>query len=204
MHTYDIIETGSPLDKATNALILVHGRGATARDILSMARFFTDESWYIAAPQATNHTWYPRSFLAPTDRNEPWISSAINLLHTLILNVLRELPLEKIFLVGFSQGACLSAEVTARFAGKYGGIVIFTGGLIGEQLNYDNYKGNFEGTRIYLSNGNNDSHVPLQRSQDTLAQLKKMGAEAELDIFPNRAHTIIQEEIDRANAFIFN
>ncbi len=203
MHSYNIIEKGSPLNKAKNALILVHGRGATAHDILSLAAIFTDETWYIAAPQATNYIWYPYSFMAPVEQNEPWLSSAIDILHKLLQNIQENLPADNIYLMGFSQGACLTAEVAARFARRYGGVVSFTGGLIGSELQLENYKGHFNGTSIYLSNGNNDPHIPLSRSFETQLQLKRMGANLELDIFPDRPHTIIEQELEKAKTLIF-
>jgi len=203
MHSYNIIEKGSLLDKAKNALILVHGRGSTAHDILSLADIFTDETWYIAAPQATNYKWYPYSFMAPAEQNEPWLSSAVDTLHKLIKNIQNTLPSENIYLMGFSQGACLTAEVAARFARKYGGVVSFTGGLIGSELSYENYKGHFDGTYIYLSNSNNDPHIPLSRSFETRLQLKRMGANVELDIIPNRPHTIIEQELEKVKTLIF-
>ena len=203
MHSYNIIEKGSLPDKAKNALILVHGRGATAHDILALADNFTDETWYIAAPQATNNTWYPYSFMSPVQQNEPWLSSAIDILHKLLQNIESVLPAENIYLMGFSQGACLTAEVAARFARKYGGVVSFTGGLIGSELSYENYKGHFDGTCIYMSNGNRDPHIPLSRSFETQLQLKRMGANVELDIFPDRPHTIIEQELNRVKTLIF-
>jgi phospholipase/carboxylesterase len=203
MHSYNIIEKGSPLDKAKNALILVHGRGGTAHNILSIADIFTDKKLYIAAPQATNYTWYPYSFMAPIEQNEPWLGSAVTILDKLLQNIQLVLPSENIYLIGFSQGACLTVEVAARFARKYGGIVSFTGGLIGSELHYENYKGHFDGTNIYLSNSNNDPHIPQNRSIETQLELKKMGANVKLDIFPDRPHTIIDQEFNKAKAFIF-
>ncbi len=203
MHSYDITEKGSQLHKAKNSLIQVHGRGAGAHDILSLADIFADETWYIAAPQATNNTWYPYSFMVPTERNEPWLSSAIDILHKLLQNVLNTLPSENIYLMGFSQGASLATEVAARFARKYGGVVAFTGGLIGSELHNEKYKGHFDGTNIYLSNSDNDPHIPESRSLETQFQMKKMGANVKLDIFPDRPHTIIEQEIDKAKRLVF-
>jgi phospholipase/carboxylesterase len=203
MHDYQITETGSSLGNASYALILLHGRGATAGDILTLAPHFTDESWYIAAPQATNQSWYPFTFMSPVSQNEPWLSSAIDIVHQLLQTVLRILPSEKIYIMGFSQGACLTTEVTARFARKYGGIVAFTGGLIGDKVNHENYKGQFNGTKIYLSNSDSDPHVPLERTRETGFLFNRMGAHAEIDIYPNRPHTVSQQEINKAKAFVF-
>ncbi len=204
MHSYKIVEKGSPINSAANALILLHGRGGSARDIISLADLFTDEKWYVAAPQATNHTWYPYSFMVPAQRNEPWLSSSIDILHRLLQNVLKFLPSENIYIMGFSQGACLTAEVTARYALKYGGIVVFTGGLIGSEPDYRKYNGHFKGTNIYLTNSDNDPHIPEIRSIETKLQMQNMGANVELDIFPGRPHTITEEEIDRTKRLVFN
>jgi phospholipase/carboxylesterase len=203
MHSYHIIEKGCLRDKAMNALILVHGRGATANDILPLSDFFTDKTWYVVAPQAANNAWYPHSFMAPVEQNEPWLSSAIDILHKLLQNVQKNIPPENIYLMGFSQGACLTAEVAARFACRYGGVVSFTGGLIGNELNPANYKGNFDGTFIYLSNSTNDPYIPLGRSFETQQQLRKMAANVELDIIPDRPHIIIKQELEKAKTLIF-
>ncbi len=112
------------------------------------------------------------------------------------------IPSENIYIMGFSQGACLTAEVSARNARRYGGLALFTGGLIGEQPARDLYTGDFKGTRVYISNGDNDPHIPQGRSEETRDQLKSMGAEVTLDILPGREHTIIQEEIDRAQEIL--
>jgi phospholipase/carboxylesterase len=203
MHNYDIRETGRSLDKAAKALILLHGRGATAESILPLAELFTDESWYVAVPQATGYQWYPNSFMAPVADNEPWLGSALDLVQRLIDDISRTIQSDEIYIAGFSQGACLASEVVARSARKYGGIALFTGGLIGDRLDTANYKGNFDGTRIYMSNGDNDPHIPRLRSVETQKQLREMGAEVKLDIFAGREHTITPEEIEKVKSFIF-
>ncbi len=204
MHEYDVRERGRDLKDADRALILLHGRGAAAENILPLADYFAAESWYVAAPQATDFRWYPHSFLMPVSRNEPWLSSAIDYVKKIIDNISRYIPAENIYLMGFSQGACLSAEIAARFATKYGGVAAFTGGLIGETVDGEKYRGDFRGTKIYISNGDNDPHIPLIRSEETLKQLKNMGADARLDIFPGRDHTIIPEEIEKAKDFLLS
>ncbi|MFO7923019.1 MAG: dienelactone hydrolase family protein [Bacteroidales bacterium] len=201
MHDYDIRERGN-LQTASKALILLHGRGATAENIMQLADFFGDDDWYVVAPQATGYQWYPYSFLMPSGQNEPWLSSSIDLVKKITDNIAEKIPSENIYMMGFSQGACLTAEVAARYAFKYGGLGIFTGGLIGEEPARELYKGDFKGTRVYISNGNNDPHIPQSRSEETRDQLHGMGAEVTLDIFPGREHTIIQEEIDRAREFL--
>lgn len=203
MHSSDIRTLGCPLEAAGFALILLHGRGASAEDILGLAPYFVDETWHVAAPQATGGTWYPFSFMAPVIQNEPWLSGAIDNIHQLIENIKRVIPANKIYVAGFSQGACLATEVTARHAENFGGIIGFTGGLIGDKINDGNYQGTLDGTPVYLSNGDSDPHVPRQRSEETKRQLEKMGGRVVLDIFEGRPHTISQEEIGRARKWVF-
>jgi phospholipase/carboxylesterase len=143
MHDYNILEKGQPLAKASRAIILLHGRGASADDIITLADEFCDETFYIAAPQATNNTWYPYTFLSPEEKNEPWLSSAVQTVKRLIDEISEQIPPEKIYIMGFSQGACLSLEVTSRYARKYAGVAAFSGGLIGDSIRPEKYAGNF-------------------------------------------------------------
>ncbi len=203
MHEYNILERGKPLPHASKAIILLHGRGGSAQDILMLANEFCDETFYIAAPQATNRTWYPYSFLAPTNQNEPWLSSAIDVVKRLIDKTTQVLGVENVYLMGFSQGACLTLEVAARFAQPYAGVAAFTGGLIGDSLNSSNYKGDFEGSKIFIGNSDNDPHVPSDRSEESKRQLQKMGADVLLKVYPNMPHTIIPDEIDSVKKMMF-
>lgn len=202
MHKYDVMQKGPEPESASKALILLHGRGATSGNIMQLEQFFTDETWHVSAPQATGMQWYPYSFMMPAASNEPWLSSAIDYVKSIVDQISVHLPSNNIYIIGFSQGACLAAEYSARYAVRFGGIALFTGGLIGNEPGYHQYKGNFEGTRIYISNGDDDPHIPQQRSGETRDQLFKMGAEVSFEIFPGREHTIIQEEIENARAFI--
>jgi phospholipase/carboxylesterase len=197
MHPYKIVEHGAPIHEASHALILLHGRGSSPEEMIALARRFVDKDWYIAAPEATNGSWYPYGFMEPRDRNEPWLGSAIGLVHQLIGEVNKRLPLDHIHLMGFSQGACLAMEVSARRPGHFGGIYAFTGGLIGDRIIPDSYQGSFNGTPVYLSNSDDDPHVPLSRSKETMAIFEKLQARVTLDVFPGRAHTIDPHEIDR-------
>ncbi|TVQ17123.1 MAG: PE-PPE domain-containing protein [Bacteroidetes bacterium] len=203
MHNYNITEQGVPLQDAEKAVILIHGRGAPPEDILGLADFFDDGKTWFAAPEASNYVWYPYSFLVPAEQNQPWLNSAIANIETLIRNIEKQLPSEKIFIMGFSQGACLTAEVTSRNAKKYGGIAVFTGGLIGEQPDTSSYKGNFDGTKIYISNGDNDPHIPLSRTEETHEIMKGLGGETQLEVFPGRPHTINMEEINKVKEWFF-
>lgn len=201
MHDYDIRERGN-LQTASKALILLHGRGATAENIMQLADFFADDDWYVVAPQATGYQWYPHSFLMPSEQNEPWLTSAIDYVKKITDNLAEKIPADNLYMMGFSQGACLTAEVAARNAAKYGGLGIFTGGLVGEEPARHLYRGDFSGTSVYISNGDNDPHIPQSRSEETRDQLQDMGARVTLDIFPGREHTIIQEEIDRVKELL--
>jgi len=203
MHEYQILEKGRPLIKAEKAIILLHGRGADAEDIISLADEFCDETFYIAAPQATNNAWYPYSFLSPEAGNEPWLSSAVQTVKRLIDEILVYIPAEKIYISGFSQGACLTLEVAARYAIKYAGIIAFSGGLIGETIRTEKYNGNFEGTKVFIGNSDKDPHIPLIRSQESANLLQLMGAEVTLKVYPNMQHTIIQDEIETVRKLMF-
>lgn len=196
-HTKNFIEAGVPLTKAKKALIMLHGRGGSAEDILSLASHLALKDFYIVAPQATNHTWYPFSFLAPIPQNEPWLSSALDRIKELADHIKDGgIAPENTFILGFSQGACLTLEFAARNAQKWGGVIALTGGLIGDTLEAARYPGNFSGTPVFMSNGSNDPHVPLVRSEQSKQQLEKMSAKVELLVYANRPHTILQEELN--------
>lgn len=203
MHKYQILEKGKPLIQAEKAIILLHGRGADAEDIISLADEFCDETFYIVAPQATNNAWYPYSFLSPEARNEPWLSSAVQTVKRLLEEISVHLPAEKIYISGFSQGACLALEVCARYAIRYAGIIAFSGGLIGERIKTEKYIGNFEGTKVFIGNSDNDPHIPLIRCQESADILKLMGAEVTLKVYPAMQHTIIQDEIETVKKLMF-
>lgn len=203
-HRLELFETGVPLEKASMAAILIHGRGATAQGIVALRDHLPLSGFYLAAPQATNFTWYPFSFLSPVEENEPWLSSAIAVLHETVAKIEHAgISREKIFIIGFSQGACLSLEYAARNASRYGGVVAFTGGLIGKTIDQSKYEGDFGGTRIYMTNGDADPHVPLGRSEESRGLLKQMGAEVKLEVFGSRPHTILPAELVAATEFAF-
>lgn len=203
MHRYQILEKGAPLNQATKAIILLHGRGASAQDIISLAGEFVDEHFYIAAPQATNNTWYPYGFMSPEQQNEPWLSSAVDLVTRLIEETAEVLSTENIYLMGFSQGACLTLQVAARNATKYAGVAAFTGGLIGDVLDINKYGGDFMGTKIFIGNSDRDPHVPLKRSEASQEILINLSADALLKVYPNMAHTILPAEVLAVKDWMF-
>jgi phospholipase/carboxylesterase len=204
MHTKNIITSGKALAAADRALILVHGRGGSAGDILSLADDLPVADFALLAPQATGHSWYPYSFLAPPAQNQPWLGSALGLLKELVEGVRSQgIAEDKIWFLGFSQGACLTLEFVTRNAARYGGVAAFTGGLIGDRLYPENYKGDFGGTPVFIGTGDHDPHVPLQRVQATTTLLRGMNAIVTEKVYPGRPHTILPDEIAQAGRIVF-
>ena len=205
MHQKNIITAGKELSATSKVLVLLHGRGGSAEDILSLSSHLQVKDFSLLAPQATNNTWYPYSFLAPPSQNEPWLSSALALLKELLDDLYKKgIPSENIYFSGFSQGACLTLEFVARHAAKYGGVAAFTGGLIGDRLYSENYKGDFKDTPVFIGTSNPDPHVPVERVHATVDILKSMNANVTEKVYENMGHTVSQDEIDHANKFIFN
>ncbi|QOG01114.1 alpha/beta hydrolase [Flavobacterium sp. MDT1-60] len=200
----EIITAGLSLNNAKKALIMIHGRGADAHDIISIAKHLKVDDFALVAPQAENRTWYPHSFLVPIEQNEPSFSKALDAIQNVVVAIQQNgIKKENIYFLGFSQGACLALEFTARNASKYGGIVAFTGGLIGDKVYQDHYSGNFENTPVFIGTSDPDFHVPVERVNQTEALLKKMGASVTKKIYENMGHTISQDELDLANELIF-
>ncbi len=202
MHNNLLVEGGMPVIQAEKAMILLHGRGGSARDIISLAERFNVENFYIVAPQATNNSWYPYSFLAPEEQNEPWLSSAVEVVKKLIDEIALIIGTENIYIMGFSQGACLALETASRYAVNYAGVIGFTGGLIGDSVNSAKYSGNFYETKVFIGNSDNDPHVPVDRSEQTKVIMESLGANVRLNIYPGMAHTIIKDEIETVSAWM--
>lgn len=203
MHQYQIYTGGEVLKEANKGLILLHGRGATAQDILPLSSHFVDKDFYIVAPQATNYTWYPYSFMAPESQNEPWLSSAVDIVKKVIDDTAQSIPIDQIYLMGFSQGACLTLEVASRYAQRYAGIAAFVGGLIGEKLMEERYQGNFMGTKAVIVNSNRDPHVPLERSENSARIMKQLGADIKLEVYPGMPHTITPQALLTVKNWLF-
>jgi phospholipase/carboxylesterase len=204
MHTKNIITSGKPLAEADRALIMVHGRGGSAEDILSLADDLPVADFALLAPQATGHSWYPYSFMAPPAQNQPWLGSALGLLKELVDDVRSQgIAEDKIWFLGFSQGACLTLEFVTRNAARYGGVAAFTGGLIGDRLYPENYKGDFGGTPVFIGTGDHDPHVPLQRVQAATTLMRGMNAIVTEKVYPGRPHTILPDEIAQASRIMF-
>ena len=202
-HQKQVLTQGKPLTETNKALILIHGRGATAESILSLAEPLEVKDFSLFAPQATNHSWYPYSFMAPTAQNQPALDSALNMIDDLVNTILEQgISSRQIYLLGFSQGACLTAEFAARHARHYGGLIIFTGGLIGPEVDKSNYQGNFGGTPILITTGDPDPHVPVSRVNETEKIISESGALVTKRIYPGRPHTILTEEINLAREIL--
>lgn len=205
MHTKNIITVGKDLQEADKALIMIHGRGGSNKDIIALSTQLKVTDFALVAPQATNNTWYPYSFMAPPSQNEPWLSSALDLLKGVVDDLKGNgFKTENIYFLGFSQGACLTLEFVTRNAKRYGGVAAFTGGLIGDKIYSENYTGDFEDTPVFIGTGNPDAHVPLGRVHESTLILKNMNANVLEKVYDNRAHTISQDEIDRVNEFVFS
>jgi phospholipase/carboxylesterase len=204
MHSVHVMTGGLKVTEAKKALIMIHGRGASAEDILSLEPELKVKNFAILAPQATNHSWYPYSFLSPPEKNEPWLSSALELIKGMVSGLNQDgISSENIYFLGFSQGACLMLEFAARNADHYGGMVAFTGGLIGDKIYNENYKGDFKQTPVFIGCSDRDFHIPVERVYATTNILKSMHADVHEKIYPAMGHTINADEIDQANRFIF-
>lgn len=194
-----ILRRGKDLEKAKGTMILIHGRGATAESILELATVLPHQDLAYLAPQAAGNSWYPHSFLTPIAQNEPFLSSALQLVNDLVLQVNEAgIADEQIILGGFSQGACLASEFVARRGQPLGGLLVFSGGLIGPPGTPRKYNGTLAGMPVFLGCSNVDFHIPEARVHETAEVLTTLGAKVETQIYPNMGHTIVQDEIDRA------
>jgi predicted esterase len=177
-------------------MVMLHGRGASAADILSFAGELAQPGFAYLAPQAAGNTWYPNSFLAPIPSNEPHLSSALSVIDGLLAKIIAAgVPLERVMLLGFSQGACLMLEYVARYARRYGGVIGWSGGLIGPDGTPRDYPGSLDGSPVFLGCSDIDPHVPLARVDLTAETLRRMGGDVTERIYPGMAHTVNQDEI---------
>lgn len=205
VHSKEIITSGVPVKEAAHAIIMLHGRGASAEGMISLKEHLHLSRTAILAPQATNSSWYPFSFMAPVEKNQPALDSALQIIDDLVRELkVQGIPPEEIYFLGFSQGACLALEYAARHAECYGGIIAFTGGLIGERLHTENYQGDFEGTPVLISTKDPDPHVPLSRVEKSAEIFRSLNALVDLRVEKGGRHTIEMEEIQAANSLIFN
>jgi phospholipase/carboxylesterase len=204
MHQKEIVHIGKNIKEAKKALIMLHGRGASADDILSLAPYLKVKDFAVFAPEATNNTWYPYSFLTPPVQNEPWLSSAISLIDELVRDIRANgISDDNIYFSGFSQGACLTLEYVTRNARTWGGIAAFSGGLIGDKLYLENYKGTFESTPFYIGSSDPDPHIPVERVRESAKIITSMRGKIELQIISGMGHTVSMNEIEAANRVVF-
>jgi predicted esterase len=198
-----VLAAGAPLAEARAAVILAHGRGADAQDILGLAQHFAVPGVAYLAPDAAMHHWYPARFMEPLAHNEPWLTSALSLLAQVVQTVRDAgVPTERIVLGGFSQGACLTLEYAARNARRYGGLAAFAGGLIGPDGTPRDYAGSFDGTPAFIGVGDQDAHIPVARAQLSAQVLTRMGAVVDLRVYPGLPHTVVPDQVSVAKALI--
>jgi predicted esterase len=188
---------GEPLARARAAMVMVHGRGGTADDILTLSGGLAVSGFAYLAPQAAGNTWYPYGFLSPIAQNEPGISSGLAAVGDVLETIERGgIPAERVMLLGFSQGACLSLEFSARAARRYGGIAGLSGGLIGPEGTPRDYSGSLAGTPVFLGCSDVDPHIPASRVVETATVLRRLGGEVTMRLYPGLGHTINEDELE--------
>ena len=198
-----VVTTGAPLGQGAGVVIAVHGRGAGPEDVLGLAPQLGRGDITYLAPAAAGRTWYPYSFMAEIARNEPGLSSALQILRGLVdAAVAAGVPTERIVLAGFSQGACLASEFIARHPGRYGGALIFSGGLIGPPGTTWDHRGTLDGTPIFLGCSDVDAHVPKHRVDESADVFRRMGGRVDERIYPGMGHTINEDELAAARTML--
>jgi predicted esterase len=198
-----VMRAGPPPESARATLILVHGRGASAESILSLYPVLGIDDLAAVAPQAAGNTWYPHSFLAPLEANQPYLDSALGRIESLVADLLsRGVASDRIAILGFSQGACLATEFVARHPRRYAAVMGLTGGLIGPPGTPRDYPGSLAGTPVFLGTSDPDPHVPFERVRETEATLTRMGATVEVRRYPGMPHTINQDELDACRTLL--
>ena len=194
---------GASLPDAQVAVLLLHGRGASARSILGLADELPSEGVAYLAPQAARHAWYPHSFMAPIEQNEPALTSALRRIGAVMEEAASAgLPASQTVLIGFSQGACLATEYVARHPQRYGGVVGLSGGLIGPEDAALDPSGSLSGTPVFLGCSDQDPYIPLERVQDTADALQAMHADVDLRVYPGMGHTVNDDELQAARALV--
>jgi predicted esterase len=183
-------------------MILVHGRGASAEDVMTIGAELLHPGFAYLAPQAAGNVWFPNPFTAPIETNEPYLSSALEVLETLLAKVEASIPAQRVILLGFSQGACLTLEFAARHARRYGGVVGFSGGLIGPDGTPRDYPGSFDGTPVFLGCSDIDTYIRKDRVLEAADVLKRMGANVTVRLYPGMGHTVNQDEIEAAREIV--
>jgi phospholipase/carboxylesterase len=192
-----VVTGGTDLGDAEAAVVLLHGRGATARSILRMAGEFDASGVAFLAPQAENNTWYPQSFLEPVESNEPHLTGALAAVARAVDTAVDAgIPVERTALLGFSQGACLASEFAARNPRRYGGVVALSGGLIGATVDRSAYDGSLDGTPAFFGCSDIDPHIPVDRVHESVAVYEDLGADVTERIYEGMGHTVNEDELD--------
>jgi predicted esterase len=191
------------LSQARGAMVMLHGRGATAESILTLVPALGIADFAYLAPQAGGNSWWPQSFLAPISQNEPGISSAMQAVEDVLAHLeAAGVPADRTVLLGFSQGACLAAEFAARHARRYGGVASLSGGLIGPNGTPRNYPGSLDGTPVFLGCSDMDSHIPAERVRLSAGVLERLGGEVTMRLYPGMGHTIIEDELEAVRSMM--
>lgn len=195
--------SGAPLNEARAAMIMIHGRGGRAEDILTLVPNLEHEAFAYLAPQAANNTWYPYSFLAPIEQNEPGMSSGMQVISGVLDKIVAAgISAERTMLLGFSQGACLAIEFSARHARRYGGIACLSGGLIGPDGTPRDYAGSLDGTPVFLGCSDVDAHIPQERVEHSAEVMSQLGAEVTMRIYPGMGHVINDDEREHVRSMM--
>jgi phospholipase/carboxylesterase len=198
-----ILYPGLSLENAEFAMLLIHGRGATAESMLPLIDALEADKISFVIPQADQLTWYPYRFIEERQANEPGITSGLTLIHTIIQSLEdKGFPKHKIYLLGFSQGACLAADYVARFPAQFAGVFILSGGLIGKSLKANDYAGHLENTPVFLGCSTEDFHIPENRVYESARVFESLKAKVTKKIYENLGHTINQDEIDEINHIV--
>jgi predicted esterase len=198
-----VLTAGAPLEGARAAVVMLHGRGSSADNILSLAPALATDGVAFVAPQAAGGTWYPLGFMSPIERNEPGITSAMRAIGRVLDRVAAaRVPAERTMLLGFSQGACLATEYAARHTRRYGGIAGLSGGLIGPDGTPRAYTGSLDGTPVFLGCSDVDFHIPASRVRETADVLRKLGGEVDMRLYPGMGHLVNEDEVDAVRSIL--
>ena len=200
-----VLTLGPAPEAARLTMIMAHGRGASAEDMLGLAAELRTTDVAFLAPQAAGRTWYPNTFLAPIQDNEPWLTSALGVITGLVDGLIaRQIPHGRIALIGFSQGACLSLEFAARHPRRYAAVVGLSGGLIGPPGTPREYPGAFAGAPVFLGCSDIDPHIPLARVQESAEVFRRMGASVDERIYPRMGHTVNADEMGAVTVLLLS
>jgi phospholipase/carboxylesterase len=199
-----LVTAGAPAGATEVAVVLLHGRGATADGIVRLAEPLYRHGVTFYAPGADRSRWYPYSSLAPVERNEPYLSSALRRVEAVVGRAAGTVPRERVVVGGFSQGACLAAEFVARHPGRYGGVFLLSGGLVGpvDRLERRTYDGSLDGTPVFLGCGDADEHVPVERVHRTAEAFRSLDADVTERVYPGLGHEVTDDEFEAVGALL--